>query len=220
MIALILARGGSKGVPRKNLKELCGKPLLWYPINAAIKTKLISDIFVSTDDNEIADIAKSYGAKVIERPPELSKDASLDIDAFSHFCYETNYNEPIVHLRATTPILDPKTIDEAVLKYKENKDRFTSLRSAHETSESALKFYLKGNDYWEPLMNSLTEKPRQKCPKTYAPNGYVDIVNPKVFMDGNDFYGDKIYPFITKFTPEIDTMEDFEYIKFLMNKDV
>ena len=69
-------------------------------------------------------------------------------------------------------------------------------------------------------MNSLTEKPRQKCPKTYTPNGHVDIVNPKVFMNGNDFYGNKIYPFITKFTPEIDTMEDFEYIKFLMNKHV
>jgi len=219
MISLILVRGGSKGVPRKNIKELCGKPLLWYPINAAIKTKWISDVFISTDDEEIADIAKSYGVKIIKRPSEISDDKSRDIDAFKHFCLEQNYNEPLVHLRATTPILNPDVIDDAITIFKNSNGEYTSLRSAHETSESAFKYYLKGENYWEPLSKGLDDNPRQELPKTFIPNGYVDIVNPSIFM-GGDFYGDKIYPFITKFTPEIDTLDDFNYIEYLIQKNV
>ena len=80
MNALILARGGSKGVPRKNIKDLCGKPLIYYPIEVAKKSKQISEIYVSTDDEEIANIATYYGAQVIIRPPELANDNSLDVD--------------------------------------------------------------------------------------------------------------------------------------------
>lgn len=217
MIALILARGGSKGVPRKNIKDLNGKPLLYYPIEAAKKCNNISDIYVSTDDDEIASVANQYGAKVVYRPKNLSDDNSLDIDAFIHFCLDINHYEPIVHLRATTPILDPNVIDKAIISF--DVDNYTSLRSAHESSESIFKFYLKGEDYWEPISKEISQKPRQESPKIYVPNGYVDIVNPKVFMDKNDFYGDKIYPFITDFTPEIDTIEDFNYIEYLIKKN-
>jgi CMP-N-acetylneuraminic acid synthetase len=217
MIALILARGGSKGVPRKNIKDLNGKPLLSYPIEVAKNSKLISDVFVSTDDEEIASVAILYGAKVIYRPTELAGDGSLDIDSFKHFCLSINHYEPIVHLRATTPVTNYNIIDDAINCFDLNK--YTSLRSAHEFPESIFKFYLKGEEYWKPIDKELAEKPRQEVPKTYVPNGYVDIVNPKVFMNGNDFYGDKIYPFITKFTSEIDTIDDFNYIEYLIKKN-
>lgn len=221
MISLILARGGSKGIPRKNIKELNEKPLLFYPIEAAVKTKWISKVFVSTDDEEIAELAIKKGAIVIMRPSDISGDNSTDIEAFKHFCLETKHlKEPIVHLRATTPILDHSVIDEAILIYKENIDNFTSLRSAHETSESAFKFYIKGEKYWEPIDKILSSKPRQMCTKTYTPNGYVDIVNPKVFLNSESLYGDKIYPFITKYSPEIDTLDDFHYIEYLISKNL
>lgn len=219
MKSLILARGGSKGVPRKNIKDLYGKPLIWYPIEAAKNTKWISNVFVSTDDEEIADIASSCGAQVIMRPDELAGDSALDVDAFRHFCKKEYINEPLVHLRATTPMIDPKVLDEAIIQFKENKDNYTSLRSAHESSESAFKFYILGDKYWNPISSIMADKPRQECPSTYIPNGYIDIVKPSQFMK-NDFYGDKIYPFITKVTQEIDTLDDFEYIEYLMKKNV
>ena len=84
MIALILARGGSKGIPKKNIKMLGDKHLIGHVIDSASKCSRISEIYVSTDCDEIADISKSYGAKIINRPDEFAKDDSLDIDAFKH----------------------------------------------------------------------------------------------------------------------------------------
>lgn len=221
MIALILARGGSKGVPKKNVKELNGIPLIFYPIDAANKSNLISSVFVSTDDEEISEISKKYGATVIDRPPNISGDKSLDIDAFIHFCSKLSHTEPIVHLRATTPILDPKVIDEAINQFETNKNYITSLRSGHKTSESAFKYFVKGEKYWEPIIKGTSvDGPRQGYPETYIPNGYVDIVRPDVFMNEKSLHGDKIFPFITDFAPEIDTIDDFYYIEYLMNKNV
>ncbi len=136
MIALILARGGSKGIPKKNIKKLLGKPLIEYVITSAKESKKITDIYVSSDDEEIIEISKKLGCKIIIRPSELSTDTSLDIDSFRHFCKELNYTEPIIHLRATTPLINHSVIDDAIEVFLKNKSLITSLRSAHETSES------------------------------------------------------------------------------------
>ncbi len=220
MIALILARGGSKGVPKKNIKLLNGKPLIFYVIEAGQKSKLIDKIYISTDDKEIANICQSLGVEIIIRPNEISQDNSTDLEAFRHFCEIKNHTEPIVHLRATTPILNPDVIDSAIITFTRKSDSITSLRSVHEMSESALKSYLIEDELCEPISRNLDylETPRQLCVPTYHPNGYVDIINPETFKKCHSFYGNKIYGFITEFTPEIDTQEDFEYIEFLMNK--
>jgi CMP-N-acetylneuraminic acid synthetase len=219
MIALILARGGSKGIPKKNIKKLLGKPLIEYVISSAKKSKKITDIDVSSDDEEIIEISKKLGCKIIIRPSELSTDTSLDIDSFRHFCKELNYTEPLIHLRATTPLIKPSVIDDAIDVFLKNKSCITSLRSAHETSESVYKFYKQDGMYWRPIVEGIdTNLPRQSYPKTYSPNGYIDIVNPEVFMNSDNFYGDKIYSFITDKTYEIDTIEDFNYIEFILNK--
>lgn len=219
MNALILARGGSKGIPRKNIKLLNGMPLIYYPINAAKNSKLIKNVYVSTDDEEISEISSRLGAKIINRPKSISEDHSTDVEAFRHFCLETGHSKPIVHLRATTPILDPSVIDEAVIVFNDNRKDITSLRSGHKMSESAFKCLLIGEKYWEPIINGFDfNTPRQLCKDTYSANGYVDIVDPGVFMNHDTFYGNKIFPFVTAFSPEIDTLEDFYYIEYLMSK--
>ena len=219
MVSLILARGGSKGVKKKNIKKLLGKPLIEYVITSAKQSKKITDIYVSSDDEEIIEISKKLGCKIIVRPSELSNDSSLDIDSFRHFCEELNYTEPIIHLRATTPLISPLVIDDAIEVYVKNKNILTSLRSAHETSESVYKFYKQDGLYWYPIVDGMdTNLPRQNYPKTYSPNGYIDIVNPQVFMNSDSFYGDKIYSFITDKTYEIDTIDDFNYIEYILTK--
>ena len=219
MISLILARGGSKGVQKKNIKKLLGKPLIEYVITSAKQSKKITDIYVSSDDEEIIEISKKLGCKIIVRPSELSNDLSLDVDSFRHFCEELNYTEPIIHLRATTPLISPLVIDDAIEVYLKNKNRLTSLRSAHETSESVYKFYKQNGLYWYPIVDGMdTNLPRQSYPKTYSPNGYIDIVTPEVFMNSDSFYGDKIYSFITDKTYEIDTIDDFNYIEYILTK--
>lgn len=221
MISLILARGGSKGIPRKNIKLLNGMPLIYYPINAAKNSKLIKNVYVSTDDEEISEISSQLGARVIKRPQSISGDHSTDVEAFRHFCLETGYYKPIIHLRATTPILDPSVIDEAITTFNNNKADITSLRSGHKMSESAFKCLLKGEKYWEPIVDGFDfNAPRQLCKDTYSANGYIDIVDPTVFMNHDTFYGDRIFPFVTAFSPEIDTLDDFYYIEFLINKNV
>ena len=219
MITLILARGGSKGVPGKNIKEINGKPLLFYPIDAAKKSELIEKVYVSTDDDKIAEVAEHYGAEVIRRPTELAQDNSTDFEAFEHFCTETGYYGPIVHLRTTTPILDPKIIDDAIRTFYENETLITSLRSVHEMSESAYKCFVKNDIFLNPIVSDIkTDSPRQSYPKTYVANGYVDIVQPREWKES--FHGDCVYAFVTNYAPEIDTMEDFNYIEYLMTKDV
>ena len=147
MNSIILARGGSKGVPGKNIRLLNGKPLLSYPIIAAQKTNSINKIYVSTDSEEIANVAKAYDACIIERPSHLAQDKSLDVDAFRHAIEHLQDYSDVVQLRATTPMVDTKILDSAI-KFFKNNDECTSLRSAHEFSESVYKFFKQEGKYW------------------------------------------------------------------------
>lgn len=221
MKVLILARGGSKGVPNKNIKLLNGKSLICYPIEAALKSSLIEKIYVSTDSTEIAYTASRAGAIIIKRPTELAQDNSLDIDGFKHAVKYLGSYEPLIHLRATTPLIEANVLDEAITLFEENIDSCSSLRSAHELSETAYKFFKQEGKYWSGIAQELIEEygkeyynlPRQKLPKTFCPNGYIDIVKPDVFMNGNSFHGPNILSFITPRVIEIDTLEDFERLE-------
>ncbi|PYR99017.1 MAG: cytidylyltransferase, partial [Acidobacteria bacterium] len=136
VFALIPARGGSKGVPKKNIKLLGGYPLIAYSIAAAKLCPLVDRIVVSTDSEDIANISKKYGADVpFLRPAELATDSSPDRDFILHaLAYferqERNTPEYIVHLRPTTPLRDPALMAEAIECIRNNSEA-TSLRSAH-----------------------------------------------------------------------------------------
>ena len=215
--AIIPARGGSKGVPGKNIKKLNGIPLLAYPIIAAKESKYIHNIYVSTDDEAIAQVALEYGALVIDRPEEYATDASLDIDVMRHVVQHLNSTDSIVHLRATTPIIKFTIIDKAI-EYFNSNPYCTGLRSAHEASETAYKSFQKIGDYWSGLFNDKYSGdyynwPRQQLPKTYQPNGYIDILKPSQFMDDNNLHGAKMLAFVTPYAHEVDTIEDFKILE-------
>ena len=212
---VILARGGSKGVPGKNIKKVNNIPLLAYPILAAHKSKYISDIYVSTDDVLIKDVALQYDAQVIDRPPHLAEDDSLDIDVMKHVVDYLDDWSDVVQLRATTPMVDSNVLDKAIEYFQDNE--CTGLRSAHEAPETAYKSFKKNDKYWGGLFDDQLDGeyynlPRQQLPKTYQPNGYVDIVRPKQFMNNESFHGDNILAFITDFAYEVDTLTDFKIL--------
>ena len=219
MKSIIPARGGSKGVPGKNIKKIKGMPLLAYPIISAQKTKYITEVYVSTDDESIKEVALSYGAKVIDRPSEFAQDDSLDIDVMRHAVeYLDDYGD-IVHLRATTPMIESSILDDAIDYFLQNDD-CTGMRSAHEAPETAYKSFKKSGDYWGGLFDHQLEGdyynlPRQSLPKTYNPNGYVDIIRPKHFMNDDNLHGDKMLAYITPFTHDVDTLDDFKLLEVI-----
>lgn len=230
IIALIPARSGSKGVIDKNIKNLNGKPLIQHSIDAALKSKNISDVFVSSDSKDYAKLAIKCGAKApFLRPKEISGDKATDFECFQHFIdffKEDSIKLPdlIVHLRPTTPIRDSDIIDKAIETFKNKIKSYTSLRSVHQMAESAFKYCtiidkkLHSIGYNSFDMDAANNA-RQIFPKTYIPNGYVDIISTKFLLSNSLLHGNKVYPFLTPVSYEIDTEEDFNLITKLYSSE-
>ena len=229
IIAIIPARSGSKGVPDKNIRNLGGFPLIQWSIEACKKSKMISRIIVSTDSSEYGKICQDLGADVpFLRPAEISKDSSTDLEFVNHALdwLETNDNQPdfLVHIRPTTPLREPKIIDEAITKILDQPS-FTSLRSIHEMSESAYKNFEVIND--DTLVtvfdrnNDLDHSNlgRQSFPRTFVPNGYVDVLRTSFIRKANLLHGNKVMPFITNAVTEIDSEADFNFLKYQISVD-
>ena len=124
---LILARGGSKSIPKKNLIKLGDKPIIAHPIISAKSSDMIEDVYVSTDDAEIKSVSLEYGAKVIDRPSNLAQDHSLDVDSMRHAVEYLGKYEDFIHLRATTPLVKTKMIEGAIKYFLENDDCKTKI---------------------------------------------------------------------------------------------
>src|SRR3989338_3142947 len=154
--AIIPARGGSKGVPKKSIALLCGFPLIAYSIAAAKLSKTIARVIVSTDSEEMAEVARSFGAEApFMRPAEFARDTSPDIEFVQHAIqwlkeHESRVPEYLVHLRPTTPLRKPEDIDRAIEMLMKHKDA-TSLRSGYEMRESPYKLFGIQDGYFTPL---------------------------------------------------------------------
>ncbi len=222
--AIIPARSGSKGVQDKNIYELDGHPLIAWSISAAKKCKNISRVIISTDSKEYASIAESYGGEVpFLRPELISGDKSTDYEFILHALDELKKNkeEPdyLVHLRPTTPLRSPEVIDCAINSLIKN-PKFNSLRSVHEMSETAYKTMEVSNSNELLPLEFLRDSeidinaPRQLFPKTYFPNGYVDIIRTNYARNEKKIHGKKCYAYITDVVTEVDTFEDFKYLEY------
>jgi len=230
IIAVIPARGGSKGVPKKNILDVKGYPLIAYSIIGAKLSQYIERVIISTDSEEIAEIAKKYGAEVpFLRPVEYASDKALDIDWVKHAIYwlrakENFIPELLIHLRPTTPLREVEYINQAIEMIQKD-ETATSLRSAHKMNEHPFKCFMLSQDkYWAGLLPK-DEKvpeyynlPRQSYPDAYQPNGYVDILKPEYILKTDLLHGDKILAFITKKVIELDDYEDYLEIKHHITK--
>lgn len=226
VVAIIPARGGSKSIPNKNIKLLGQHPLITYSIAVAKLSNLIEQVIVSTDSPEIAEISQHYGADVpFLRPKEISKDDSTDIEFFNHYLsfMENQQIEPpeyLVHLRPTTPLRKASVIDKAIETILVNSSA-TSLRSVCFTPISPYKIfkmegvYLKGFFPEDPRLEYYN-LPRQIFPKSYIPNGYVDIVRTSTIKTGM-LHGNKMLGFVTEKIPDLDVPEDFDYAEEVLN---
>jgi len=226
--AIIPARSGSKGVIDKNIRRIGSYPLVSYSIKAALQANCISRVIVSTDSEKYADIAKSYGAEVpFLRPGEISGDQSLDNDFFEHAISWLDNNdgfvpEYIVHLRPTTPLRDPDVIDAAIQKYICSDA--TSLRSAHQMSESAYKAFKIEGGYLSRMCGKgsnldASNLGRQQYPVTYDANGYVDVVRTEMIINEKKLHGDHVMAYLTERSYEVDEESDIELLEYVIQKN-
>lgn len=228
IVAVIPARSGSKGVPDKNIKPIQGEPLIAYSVRAALKSKLVDRVIVSTDSDQYAEIAQAYGAEVpFRRPKEISQDNSTDIEFFNHIINWMQDNEGavpsyFVHLRPTTPLRDPQVIDEAIRVFV-NSDN-SALRSAHKMSESSYKAFEINQNTLTRMCNQGTNLDasnlgRQTYPVTYDANGYVDVVRTSLITEQGLLHGDNVYGFVTERTYEIDEISDIAFVEYLLQQN-
>ena len=223
--ALIGARGGSKGIPKKNIKELAGKPLIAYSIEDAKKSKYIDKVIVSTDCEEIAEIAKKYGAELpFMRSAEAASDMATDMDTLNDFLKqlkEKGIEEPdyIVFLRPTSPLRIETDIDKA-LEAMEKDEKATGARLIKEVPYPPFWMKKVENNRLVSFMKTEYEYARrQDLPKVYRGTGEIEILKPSTIKKGS-MYGEEILPIGTS-NPiifEIDTEDDWNYAEVIMNK--
>lgn len=205
-IAVIPARGGSKGIHHKNVMPLNGKPLLVHSIEHALTSQLIGRVIVSTDSPMIRDVALGAGAEVpFLRPPELSGDLVLDLPVFEHalrFLRETEGVVPnwVVHLRPTAPYRKPEWIDEAI-RLLQSHPEADSVRSVSEPEKHPYRMFTIDSDgYLDPIMKHQHPVPyllrRQDLPKVFFYNCVIDVTTPRTIFEKHSMTGEKILPYI------------------------
>ena len=227
ILAIIAARGGSKGLPGKNIRELCGKPLISYTIEAAKEAKYITRVVVSTDDDDIARVSKESGADIpCMRPDELATDNASSIDAVLHmvnYLKEVeNYNpEFIVLLQPTSPLRNSKHIDEAIKKLLEtNMDAIVSVCESEVSPYWSNVFNEDKLEYFIEEGKKITR--RQDLPKVYRMNGAIYGIKTDVFIKEKTLEPESLTGYImsNKDSVDIDEALDFKFAEIIMKEEL
>lgn len=229
-LGLVLARGGSKGVPRKNLAPLSGLPLVAHTILNARKATSIERLIVTTDDEEIATVARSFGADVpFMRPAELAQDLTPDLPVFVHALtwleeHERYRPELIAHLRPTSPLRTARHIDEAVSILCRHADA-DSLRSVNEPSENPFKMWRIDGGLLSPLLPADPHlepwnSPRQILPPVYWQNACIDVIRYRTIMEKRSMSGSRIVPYdmTGEAIVDIDSTRDLRVAELVMQE--
>lgn len=235
ILAIIPARGGSKSIPKKNIYPILGKPMIAYSIESALKSKYISRIVVTTDAEDIATIAKEYGAEVpFMRPKELAEDHTPDLPVFQHTLTWLKENEGytpdiVVHLWPTSPYRKKGDIDKAIDILMKNPDA-DCVRSVTIPAETPFKMWRRDKgQYLAPLLKKeyagyyLHNKephalPRQILPETVMQTGYLSVIRPCVILMQNSMQGKKIIPFFhdPETYTEADSYKDLKHTEYIL----
>ena len=210
IIGIIPARGGSKGIPRKNVKELAGKPLIAYTIEQAKGSKYLDEIYVSTEDSEIAKISEKYGAKVTERPMELATDTTTSESVLLHFAEKVDF-DILVFFQCTSPLRYSYQIDEAIEKFIE------------EDADSLLTGFINDRFLWDNCGKSINydfrNRPRRQDREwEFVENGSFYITNLETLLTKKNRLGGEIIQYVMPkwMSFEIDEPSDFELIESIM----
>lgn len=223
VLAIIPARGGSKGIPNKNIRLFAGYPLIAYSIAAGLQSETVTRLIVTTDDEEIAEIARHYGAETpFLRPTELAGDRILDLPVFQHALvwlaeHEDYHLDAVVHLRPTTPLRPPDLVDRAVRILLDHPEA-DSVRGIAPAHQNPFKMWLMDGE--EKTIRPLTDvpgidepynAPRQILPTAYAHTGLIDVVRPATILKLNSMSGKIILPvlFDPVYSADMDTPDDW-----------
>ena len=214
IIALIPARGGSKGIPKKNIKKFMGSPLIVHTINYALSCHRISDVYVTTDNLEISEISKNAGAKIIDRPSNISTDTATTESAIEHALSQINIKpDIIVLLQPTSPLRPEGSLEKGIKKFiNEGYDSLLSISPTHKF------FWRVSETKTTPKYDYLNRPRRQDLNQnqiSYIENGSLYIFSYNHFQKVKNRLGGKIGHIIfpEEYSMEIDTELDFEILQ-------
>jgi CMP-N-acetylneuraminic acid synthetase len=210
--SVIPTRGGSKRLPKKNIKPLNGIPLIAYTIEASKKSKLIDEVWVATDSKEIDDVSTEFGANVLYLPEHLTKDTCASDPSVLYFAEQVDF-DILVYIQATSPMVESKFLDEGVQKILNGE------------CDSILSVSKDDRFYWDKDGNPINYDPLHR-PRTqdkepwYKETGSFYITTRERLMDSKCRLSGKtgyvVVPQVYSF--EIDTEEDFELLEIIMRK--
>jgi N-acylneuraminate cytidylyltransferase len=230
VLAIIPARGGSKGILRKNIRNFSGYPLVAWSIAAAKQAKLVTRIIVSTDDEEIAAIARTWGAETpFLRPAEFAQDNTTDLPVFVHALEWLEKNEGyrpdvVVQLRPTSPVRPRTCVDDAVRILIQHADA-DSVRGVVPAGQNPHKMWRLPAGETGPMQNLLEVEgvdepynaPRQNLPPIFWQTGHIDAIRPSAIYNGS-MSGKTIYPLLIdpNFTVDLDNLRDWARAEWLV----
>lgn len=222
VLAIIPARGGSKGLKRKNIKDLCGKPLIAWTIEMAKKSKYIDYLMMSTEDDEIIKVANNWGCDVpFVRPEVLAQDSTSTIDVILYVINKLPKFDYVVLLQPTSPLRNCNDIDACIEKCVEKKAK--SCVSVTETNKSPYWMYhLNKNRTIKPIIeNDVIVTRRQELPKTYVLNGAVYVAESKWLCENKTFLTNETVAYVMpqERSVDIDTKLDFAYARAIIQED-
>ena len=230
VLAVVPARGGSRSIPRKNIRPFAGHPLLAYSVAAGLQSELVTRVIISTDDDEIAKIARDYGAEVpFMRPAKLAEDETTDLPVFQHaldwLSSEEGYKPDIVvQLRPTSPVRPPDCVDRA-LEALIDESEADSVRGVVPSGQNPYKMWVISDaGPMSPLLRDgpaeAYNQPRQALPATYWQTGHVDAIRASTVLEKESMSGDVILPLMIDalYAIDIDTENDWRRAERLVEE--
>lgn len=230
VLAIVQARGGSKGIPGKNIRLFGGHPLIAYSIASGLASSAVTRLIVSTDAAEIAEVARNYGAEVpFMRPAALATDAAQDFPLFAHALDWLKVNENyvpqvVVQLRPTSP-LRPRCLINAAVNLLWDDPSADCVRTVIRSQQNPYKMWRSGDRYLVPLLGDAFPEPynmpRQKLPTTYWQTGHLDVIRYETIVEKTSLTGDQVLPLMIepRYCTDIDTLEDWERAEWMLARD-
>lgn len=221
ILAIIPARGGSKGVPGKNIKQAGGKPLIAWIIEAAKQSIYIDRLILSSDDDEIIRVAQIYGCEVpFVRPPDLAQDDSSASDVVLHALRQIPGYDYVMLLQPTSPLTQTQDIDGCI-EFCINSNASASVSLTKPDKSPYWMFNMGADNQLLPVLGeTYLNRPRQELPEVYMPNGAIYIAEFEWFLKNRSFYSDSTLGFLIpqERSLDIDSEWDFKFFELILNK--